>query len=154
MKNHLLSYLSNICRIFRSLNALTLDWCANCFIIQTKIRLFEHESDHSLIAASSSMSPWEKSIPVFLAIAAMNDSNFFCPFKFLPLSTANAHDRGWQWRQCNSSSDGQKSGIPDFPISIPSRCLIKKIRPLLYSKYPPSSSKSGLIFEVGHREGC
>ena len=36
---------------------------------------------------------------------------------------------------------------------MPSRRLIKKIRPLLYSKYPPSSSKSGLITEVGHREG-
>ena len=37
---------------------------------------------------------------------------------------------------------------------MPSRCQIKKIRPLLYSKYPPSSSKSGIKNYVGHREGC
>ena len=30
----------------------------------------------------------------------------------------------------------------------------KKIRPFLYSKYPPYRSKYGLIIDAGHREGC
>ena len=47
-----------------------------------------------------------------------------------------------------SLENGQKSGITT------SRRLIKKIRPLLYSKYPPSKSKYGLIIDIGHREGC
>ena len=52
------------------------------------------------------------------------------------------------------SSEGKKSGFGKKSGLMPSRHLIKKIRSLLYSKYPPSGSKSGLIIEVGHREGC